>query len=75
MISKMYEYCNCYKFQHSLVADCYDSYEDAVKNIDKNASAFGNGQLVIINKYWPIILKKQIFNYKFAVPVFYRENY
>ena len=71
MISKMYEYCNCYKFQNSIIAECFDSYEHAIKN----TSAFGNGQLIIINKYWPIILKRQIFNYKFNVPVFYRENY
>ena len=72
MIPKIFEYCNCYRYKQSIVAECYSTYDEAYKNIIKEY--YGDKHMIIMNKYWPLFIKKQIINFEFHLPTFYYES-
>lgn len=69
MLSKIYEYCNCYKYNYTIVMDCYNNYDDAKKNLIEHPHNYYVSRMIIVNKLLPLFMKNFIINTKFHVDI------
>lgn len=69
MISKLYEYCNCYKYNDTILVECYPTYEQAKDKYVEHPYNYYTTQMICLNKLLPTFMKTFIINSKFHVPI------
>ncbi len=69
MISKLYEYCNCYKYNDSIVVECFPNVNEAKDHLVEHPYHYYTTHMIMINKLFPNFMKNFIINTKFHVPV------
>ena len=70
MLEKLFEHCILTKYSDVILADCYKSFDDAMKTLVNNpATSFENHiKYTHIFKFYPVRIRTFLFNREFDVP-------
>ena len=72
MLSDMFQHCILARYSDVINANCFDSFQSAMMVINEyNRQEYYPNHIRYCHvwKWWPDVVKKEIFNHQFNVPI------